>query len=162
MTEAPRKGWRPLLQLSSRSWVGIYDDFPSALWVGSFDEPKRQLDTDHPVPLLPMLEKPYSVAREELAEIEGTVHPQLAGLLQAALFENLIAAAIETMGDYWVALALPWLEDMGESETTRQRLLAVEKIPTFSQRNRREARRILRALDDQNLRGAAADVQKGP
>lgn len=79
------------------------------------------------------------------------MQPRLAGLLRAALLKRVIVVAIETRSDYWPELALGWLVDLEPSKTMRQRLATVENIPSYSQRNRHEARRILRAMDDQRL-----------
>lgn len=143
-TSQEGSSWRPLLQSSPGTWIGVKDDDHLALWLGDFDRAKRLIDPANPVGLRPLIEQPYSVVQAEFEELEaglGFQIPHLRSIVENELIPEVLAAR----SDYWSDLALNWLAEMENSVRTREWIERIEHTTEVSQQTRHRARRLRRA-----------------
>lgn len=103
-----RVSWKPVLQVSSTAWLGIYENTPNTIWLGSFTSAKREVDQTDPIGLLPILERPYHVIEAEIDALDTASDRNLVSLISNLLPDLLIRTAVTTKSDYWVGLSLAW------------------------------------------------------
>lgn len=132
-----------MLRVSSDSWLGVHGDDTSTLWVGG-EGPTRVVDADCAVGGLPLLERPRSEVVDELARASVEHGAPVAALLTRVVPTGLVKAALLLDGDYWLALTLPWLQDLETSSSTWAWAIRIEAAGGASQSTRHAARRLAR------------------
>lgn len=133
--------WVPLLHLGDDAWLGMLG---TQVFVGDLHGPKREVDPDEPIGLLPCLERPYSVIVEELREREAELSQSLGSLIGRVPLAAIPHAAVESKSNYWADLALGWLAEMPSSEVDVAALETLENADWAAQGVRQRARRLRR------------------
>lgn len=133
--------WTRLLHLGGDAWLGLAQE---TLYVGDENGPRREVDPGNPTGLLPCLERPYDVVLLELQEREVELSMTQGSLRTLVPLHAIPRAAVTSQIDYWVDLALDWIEHMpwAEVDTELLDLLEHESWPTQQARHR--ARRLRR------------------
>jgi len=134
-------GWTRLLHLGGDAWLGLAG---GALSVGDENGPRREVDPANPTGLLPCLERPHDVVLLELRDREVELSMAPGSLSALVPLRAIPRAAVSSQIDYWVELALDWIEGMppAEVDTDLLELLEHESWPT--QRVRHRAGRLRR------------------
>jgi hypothetical protein len=132
-------GWTRLLRIDDHSWLGLVD---AVLFVGDLDGPKRQIDPDLPIGLLPCLERPYSAVLLEIEERESALSLARGSLGEVIPLRRIPHAAMSSKVDYWVQLALDWVETMPKSEVDVEILELLEHGSWPTQRARHRAKKL--------------------
>ena len=136
--------WIRLLRLGDESWLGIV---AGRLTVGDATGPKRAVDPAHPIGLLPLLERPYSVVALELKERETALALAPGAVTGLLSLDDIPRTAVECRSGYWVDLALEWLESMPPEDVDGALLDTVEQATWATQRARHRARRLARQAE---------------
>lgn len=145
MTVSDSKGdWHPVLQISSDAWLGFKGQDRSSLWIGDFRQERREVQPANPTGLLSLLERPYSVILAEIEFAESNAAPNSLSILSRLIPHAVVAAALRSKSDYWVSLALAWLDDVGATESLRNQVASIEGARWASQSTRHAARRLRR------------------
>jgi len=128
--------WDPLLLLSDGGlWLGASD----RSWVvGQRREAGRPVNEDARS-LMPLLERSWSIAKEELEEVEQRFEH-----LGRIPTEPTVRLALSWPA-YWAELALNWLADGYPKDGLADEIAAVESKPGFPQSVRHLARRVRRS-----------------
>ena len=125
--------WMPLVPISDHAWLGTVGQ---SWWIGTSFEARRAVDLDHPVGLLPLLERDPNDALAILAESGRAGLPTIEP-------RAILRAAGEMPSDYWMSLALGWMEG-GPALLEDRELLREVGESTRSQAIRHRARQLLR------------------
>lgn len=133
--------WHPLLQLPGGGWAGFAGERQDNVWVGSYDEARREVDLARPVALLPLLEQPRSVVQAEIAELSDQGQVTFASTLLKC-FEAVIDTAILMESHYWVDRAIDWIEAGGPLPCPDIRLNTISNATWVSQPLRHKALRL--------------------
>lgn len=133
--------WKPLLALDRDSWIGVLS---GVLFVGDLDHAKRQIDVDSPTGLLPLLEWPFPDFQLRFEEVLGRADGSERAALTQISVAALIREGIRTGSDYWVGLALAWVEQ-AQSQEFDVDLRSIEQSDWASQAIRHRARHAARA-----------------
>lgn len=134
--------WTRILRLGQHSWLGLVGD---VLYIGDETRPKRQLDLEIPIGLLPCLERPYEEVRAELGACERELSMLSGPLLSAVPLAAIPRTAVATQMDYWTSLSVPWLASLPASEVDDNVIIAIEEASWAGQASRHAARRLRRS-----------------
>ena len=137
--------WVPLLRLDGDAWAGLAN---GALCVGTMDAAERPVDPNHPIGLLPCLERPRETVLTELRRREVELDVADGVLSPLVPLDGIPAEAVSTRLDQWVRPALEWLANMPPSRPRDGLLAQVEDAAWASQDTRQRARTLRRSLDD--------------
>jgi hypothetical protein len=130
-----------ILPLDEHKWLWIVDE--NTLYVGDSDNPVRQVDTARPVFLMPLLES----SPEQFSDSLRSTSMQLYGdeRLAAILpLKEIIGEAVKGRSDYWVGLALSWIDALGAADFV-ELLDALSTASWAPQSIRHHAKRLLRS-----------------
>ena len=130
--------WFPLLQMPGGTWVGFIHIDGEQVWVGSYEIPKRPLDLNQPIGLLPLLEQPLSVVAAELEELNERGYTIFSSVLTSSL-PRIVDAAVTMQSRYWAERALDWMEALGPRDVTYAELEQVIDARWASQHIRHKA-----------------------
>lgn len=139
-TEAAQ-AWIRVLPFDDGAWVGLVGD---ELFVGDYESPKRRIDPEDPIGLLPCLEKPRRVVQDELRAREVELRVVEGSVSSKVPLDAIPAAAVASEMDYWVELALDWLAQRPGDVATERLLNAIEHADWATQRARHRARKLRR------------------
>jgi len=134
--------WTRILKLGQHSWLGLVGD---VLYIGDDTRPKRQLDLENPIGLLPCLERPYEEVRAELEARELELSMVPGTLLSTVPLATIPATAVATQMNYWTSLSVPWLASLPASDVDDNVIMAIEEAPWASQASRHGVRRLRRS-----------------
>ena len=137
--EAAGAGWTRILATGHEAWVGTVQ---GELFLGTEVSAQRRVDRERPVGLLPLLEKPRSEIVNEISERESELGAEAGTLLALVPLDAIPAEAVESRLDFWVQLALDWLDETPTSGGRDDLLAIVECAPWASQRARHRASRL--------------------
>lgn len=133
------KSWRPLLRVSSVTWLGESDE--GTLWIGSDPGVRRQLDLDRLIACLPLLERPYVDVLDELTSAVASCGPTAGDALHRVV-PGVIETALASESEYWLRGACAWVEALGPSEQALDWARRLETATAASQSTRHAARRL--------------------
>jgi hypothetical protein len=113
--------WCPILDYDrSRAALGLAR--PGEWWwdVNREDEVEiYPLAGDAVVGTLPLLEIPFAALRSRVRESATRLGLSPQQVMSALPIATILRAALKTRSDYWVALAVEWLEDSGTASQVR-------------------------------------------
>ncbi|WP_157803638.1 hypothetical protein [Luteimicrobium subarcticum] len=132
-------GWTRLVSLSGDLWLGLAG---GELYVGSHDAPIRRVDRARPTGLLPLLERPRPAVIAELRQCERDVGLGDGFLVAFIPFGAILAEAVASELDYWVHLALDWLEEYSEKNVATGLLSKIEHAAWATQHARHRSRHL--------------------
>lgn len=92
---------------------------------------------------LPLLEVSYAEVRQQVEGTAARYGPSTAAILEVLPLKAILLTALGTRSDYWVALALAWLED-GAAQGLEQDVRAIVADKQLSQSVRHRARRFIK------------------
>lgn len=140
----PSAGWHPLVPVTSSTWLGEVEGDEGSLWTGGDARPLRQLDVDHPVACLPLLERNLEDVLRDVVRAEGECRPATARALRRLVPETVVETALRSESGYWLDGASRWLTAMHPSDRTARWARQIEGSAAASQATRHEARRARR------------------
>lgn len=138
--------WLPVTKINGDTWYGLSED---DRWVaGSEDENVRLVEISEHEPAVPLL----SCLEHSRSEIEALVAAgcQFVGLPATVVdtfpFEAGVTCGLMSSSDYWIELAIEWLQDMSINDKIAKILSGVVKSKGVSQKNRHRAARLFKQL----------------
>lgn len=138
--------WLPVIKINGDTWYGLSED---GRWVaGSEDENVRLVEISGHEPAVPLL----ACLEHSRSEIESLVAAgcQFVGLPAAVVdtfpFEAGVTCGLMSSSDYWIGLAIEWLQDMPINDRMAKILSGVVKSKGVSQKNRHRAARLFKQL----------------
>lgn len=144
-SEGVNAGWVALIGWGSDVWVGLVGD---RVYVGSRCAPKRLIEVDYPVGLLPLLERPYNEVVREIQAREEQLGVAPGALLSRLPLMRIPCTAIDIRSDYWTELALGWFATLPLNDQAKAALNRLPSQRWASQRVQLRARRILQDAAD--------------
>lgn len=139
-TDARSMPWTRILQLGEDVWLGIARE---SLFLGDYQGPKREVDLNNPIGLLPCLERPYGFIVADLLTKEAELQMQRGQLLDFVPLGAIPAAAVASRMDYWIQLALNWLAEIPVLPHANDVLNAISNETWATQPARHRAKRLL-------------------
>ena len=149
MDEIDERDWVPVLPLGAGVFLGYSAE---GFLTGDHIGPKRIVDLNFPIGLLPLLERPYSQLLTDLDGREQELGLPSGFLRPIARVETIGRVVFASQIDYWVQKLLSWLEEMPVSELDDVVLRELNAAAWTSQRARHRSRALLRRLADQTAR----------
>ena len=138
--------WLPVIKIDGDTWYGLSED---GRWVaGSEDENVRLVEISGHEPAVPLL----ACLEHSRSEIESLVAAgcQFVGLPAAVVdtfpFEAGVTCGLMSSSDYWIGLAIEWLQDMPINDKMAKILSGVVKSKGVSQKNRHRAAQLFKQL----------------
>ncbi|MEU6642714.1 hypothetical protein ABZ863_09195 [Saccharomonospora sp. NPDC046836] len=142
-TPSGDSSWLPVLALDPSKYVGLVDG--ADVYIGTRERPQREVDSETPIFLLPLLEQSLSDIRQELSDCDR-LHGRPMGFFEDKFsLQRIPYAALRAKSDYWVSLALGWIICMNIVEY-RDLLAMVSESDWASQKVRHRAWRMLKDL----------------
>lgn len=105
--------WTLICTLDSRTILGALN---GCLYTGDQDRPKREVDLDDPVGLLPLLEQPLASFFAGLASRELELGLKPGALRRLVPWRTIPMVASRSHSPYWSELAIRWLADMAADD----------------------------------------------
>lgn len=135
--------WLRILRVDDHSWLGRRGGI---LEIGDERGPKRVLDAWEPIPLLPLLERPYQDVLAEVREYDRASSVPAESLRRQIPWARIPHAAASTKMDYWIQLALDWLSEMDTAEVDLQLVQHLASSTWATQRARHRARALVKRI----------------
>lgn len=134
--------WDPAMLVDGDRYVGLLDG--ESVYVGTVAGARREVDQNNPIFLLPLLEKEFSAVDNQLRKAGKSVKGDELYYVDRIPLRQLPSAAIRMQNDYWVGLAIDWIEQIGAVSFVGV-LETVVAAPWTSQSLRHRARHVLKA-----------------
>lgn len=132
--------WIRILRMEKNVWLGLSGE---KLAVGDRLGPKREVDSTNPIGLLPCLERSYGEVLADLRAREIELEMAQGEIFNLVPLDAIPSTAVASKIDYWIQLALNWLDQMPDSSAVRELLRVIYNESSATQRARHRAKRML-------------------
>lgn len=128
--------WFVVMQIDATTWLGVWN---GECWVGGTAEPKRRVNLDFPVGLLPILEHPRDQVFADIAAREKEWSLADGTLMRMIPWDGLVRCVVSMGSNYWAELLLDWCEGQPLTPTEMEVFTQLSHAEWASQRVRHRA-----------------------